>query len=134
MKNAYFFFVIAHKDSFCFRFAESYVKVCKIKFFCFSLHNAMAGLHCRRRLTRIARQGMRVDIFTGKGRLRTLSSVVESRKFIVQEDAQRSVRVGCMIPFRCGDCHSVMGRHISRRGLTRVAYLCTRRCESPTVG
>jgi len=40
----------------------------------------MAGLHCRRRLTRIARQGMRVD-FTGKGRLRTLSSVFKSRKF-----------------------------------------------------
>ena len=65
---------------------------------------------------------MRVD-FTDKGRLRTLSSVVESRKFIVQEDAQRSVRVGCMIPFCCGHYHSVLGRHISRRGLTRVAYL-----------
>ena len=95
--------------------------------------HVMAVLHYRREQTRFAHKGMRVD-FTGKGRLRTLSSVVESRKFIVQEDAQRSVHVGCMIPFCCGHCHSVMDRHISRRGLTRVAYLCTRRCESPTTG
>ena len=51
------------------------------------------------------------------GRLRTLSSAVESRKFSVQEDTQRSVHVGCMIPLRYGDCRSVIGRHISRRGL-----------------
>ena len=72
------YFVIAHKGSFCFRFAESYVKVCEIKFFCFSLHDTMVGLHCRRKQTRVARKGMRV-MFTEKGRSQTLSSTSRLR-------------------------------------------------------
>lgn len=38
--------------------------------------------------------GMKGSLLIGKGRLRTLSSVTESRKFKSQEDTQRSVRVG----------------------------------------
>ena len=72
MKNPYFSFVIAHNYFFWFWLAECCVKICTFKNFCFSLHNAMAGLHCRRRLTRITRKGMRVD-FTGK---RTFTDVI----------------------------------------------------------
>ena len=72
----------------------------------------------------LARKGERGQNLLEIGRLRTLSSAAESRKFKVQEDTQRSVRVGCIVPIY----------YISRRGLTRVAYPCTRRCESPAAG
>ena len=42
--------------------------------------NVMAVINYRREQTRFAHKGMRVD-FTGKGRLRTLTSAAESRKF-----------------------------------------------------
>ena len=64
----------------------------------------------------------------GKGRLRTLSSTIESRKFKVQEDTQpeRPHWVYCTLPLGASSIYLGVGY--------RVAYPCTRQCESPIVG
>ena len=73
-------------------------------------------------MTQLVRKGKRVNLLE-KGRLRTLSSTVRSRKSRTRRYAtERSRWVYCSL------------YNISRRGLTRVAYPCARQCESPTVG
>lgn len=80
----------------------------------------------------IARKGRRVNILWQKGRYETFSSTWESRKFKVQEETQpkRPLWVYCTL----SAAGVADGFNMSRRGLSRVAYPCTRQCESPHVG
>ena len=56
--------------------------------------------------------------FVVKGRLQTLSSASESRKFKHLKIRNRNVHIGCIVP--CS--YFMSGLNISRRGLSRVAY------------
>ena len=80
--------------------------------------------------TQIANRALRIEILLEKGRLRTLSSTWRSRKSSTRRERNRNVRVGCIVP--C--CIVSKFYNTSRRGLSRVAYPCTRQCESPHVG
>ena len=66
--------------------------------------------------------------FEVKGRLQTLSSDVESRKFTSQEDTQqeRPLWVYCTLPLGASSIYLGVGY--------RVAYPSARQCESPYVG
>ena len=62
------------------------------------------------------------QILLEKGRLRTLSSTVESRKFRPEESATETSALGVLYPV--DSCFVLQEQHynISRRGLSRVAY------------
>ena len=82
-------------------------------------------------MTRSSPKGTEGQTLVVKGRLRTLSSAVESRKFWPQKVRNRNVHIGCIVP--CS-LFAVCSINISRRGLSRVAYPEARQCESPTAG
>ncbi len=75
-------------------------------------------------------KGQEGQILVVKGRLRTLSSVCESRKFIVQEGTQqeRPLRVYCTLFMLLWTPSIYLGVGY------RVAYPEARQCESPDVG
>ena len=81
--------------------------------------------------TRSSPKGKVGQTLVVKGRLRTLSSAVESRKFWPQKVRNRNVHIGCIVPYMLFVVCSI---NISRRGLSRVAYPEARQCESPTAG
>ena len=65
-------------------------------------------------LDSVSPQGREGQDILVKGRLRTLSSRSKSRKFeLSSKERNRNVYVGCIVSYY----------NISRRGLTRVAYL-----------
>lgn len=79
MKNASSRFVIAHNDSFWFIFQNHIEKFARLRIIAF-LCTVIVALCHRRKKTRVARRAIGSYLLE-KGRLRTLSSDVESRKF-----------------------------------------------------
>ena len=80
-------------------------------------------------MTRSSPKGTEGQTLVVKGRLRTLSSDVESRKFTSQEETQRGVHIGCIVL-----CPIQRTMSISLGVGYRVAYPDARQCESPTMG
>jgi len=70
-------------------------------------------------MTRSSPKGTEGQTLVVKGRLRTLSSDVESRKFNAKKRRSRNVHFGCIVPYTLS---VVCSLNISRRGLSRVAY------------
>ena len=68
--------------------------------------------------TSIVHNGLEGQILLEKGRLRTLSSMHESRKFSLRRKRNRNVHIGCIVP--CSNHISILNSiyNITRRGLS----------------
>ena len=114
-------------------FAGSHFCAYHIKIVCFLW--PIQGNYVLLRRLKIVRKGMWVKSYWYKGRLRTLTSTVESRKFSLRRETQpeRPLRVYCTLLALSNQRREHL-YNISRRGLSRVAYPNTRQCESRHVG